>query len=80
MASLRGLSLLSDIFPVIVLQMFLLWKNRDIYPHFPFCQWWRKLEDFKFEGKEWPNNTGYMNEEHHHDYFGGFSLAKNYRE
>ena len=66
--------------PLIVLQFFLLWKNRDIYPSFPFSQWWKKITEHKFIGKEWPNNTGYMTGEHHHDYFGGFSLAQNYRE
>lgn len=66
--------------PLMILQGFLLWKNRDIYPSFPFSQWWRKIDEHKFEGKEWPNNTGYMNEEHHHDYYGGFALAENYRD
>jgi hypothetical protein len=66
------------ILPLLVLQMFLLWQNRDIYPSFPFSQWWRKEHVFK--GSNWPNNTGYMTGEHHHDYFGGFSLASNYHE
>lgn len=66
--------------PLIILQGFLLWKNRDIYPSFPFSQWWRKIDEHKFIGKNWPNNTGYMNEEHHYDYYGGFALAENYRD
>lgn len=63
-----------------ILQGFLLWKNRDIYPSFPFSQWWRKISEHKFVGSNWPNNTGYMTGEHHHDYYGGFALAENYRE
>jgi hypothetical protein len=65
---------------LIVLQGFLLWKNRDIYPSFPFSQWWRKISEHKFVGTEWPNNTGYMNGVGHQTYYGGFSLAENYRE
>lgn len=59
---------------LVIGQGFLLWRNRDIYPHFPFCQWWRRPSEFEWSGPGWPNNTGYMNEEHHHDYEGGFSL------
>jgi len=82
MASIPALRLLNshDILFLTILQGFLLWKNRDIYPSFPFSQWWRKITEHKFVGKEWPNNTGYMTEEHHRDYFGGFSLASNYHE
>lgn len=80
MASIFSITDTKYIIPMIILQGFLLWKNRDIYPSFPFSQWWRKLSDHKFIGKEWPNNTGYLTGEHHHDYYGGFSLAENYRE
>lgn len=80
MASVFAIRDTKYIIPMIILQGFLLWKNRDIYPSFPFSQWWRKISEHKFIGKDWPNNTGYMNEEHHHDYYGGFALAENYRE
>lgn len=83
MASVLALGSLQTndlVLPLIILQGFLLWKNRDIYPSFPFSQWWRKFDDWKFVGKEFPNNTGYMTGEHHHDYYGGFALAENYRE
>ena len=63
---------------VVTTQVFLLWPNRGIYPHFPYSQWWRKPDMSIYTGKLWPNNTGYMHEEHHQDYFGGFSLAENY--
>lgn len=81
MASISALDLLNShfILGLTILQGFLLWKNRDIYPSFPFSQWWTQISNHKFVGKEWPNNTGYMNEEHHHDYYGGFALAENYR-
>jgi hypothetical protein len=82
MASIPALQSLNShlLFGLTILQGFLLWKNRDIYPSFPFSQWWRKITDHKFVGKEWPNNTGYITGEHHHDYFGGFALAENHRE
>lgn len=66
------------VIPMVVAQVILLWKWRYQYPHFPISQWWRK--EHKFKGSEWPNNTGYMNEEHHHDYYGGFCLAENFRQ
>ena len=66
--------------PLMILQGFLLWKNRDIYPSFPFSQWWRKITEHEFVGTEWPNNTGYMNGVGHQTYYGGFSLAENYHE
>ena len=81
MASIHALGSLQThelMLPLIVGQVFLLWKNRDIYPHFPFSQWWRKITDHKFVGTDWPNNTGYMTGKHHQDYYGGFSLAENY--
>lgn len=83
MASIHALGSLRTndlMMPLMILQGFLLWKNRDIYPHFPFSQWWRKITEHKFVGTEWPNNTGYMTGEHHQDYYGGFSLAENYRD
>ena len=80
MASLYAIRDSIYIIPMIILQGFLLWKNRDIYPSFPFSQWCRKISEHKFVGKDWPNNTGYMNEEHHHDYYGGFALAENYHD
>lgn len=70
-----------DLVPAFIIgQAILLWKNRNIYPHFPFCQWWRRPSEHSWKGPAWPNNTGYMNEEHHTDYFGGFALKENYRE
>lgn len=66
------------ILPLLVIQMAFLWKNRTIYPSFPFSQWWRK--EHKFEGTDWPNNTGYWNGVGHQNYYGGFSLAENFRE
>jgi hypothetical protein len=83
MASIYALEALQPhdlMLPLIILQGFLLWKNRDIYPSFPFSQWWRKITDHKFVGTEWPNNTGYMNGVGHQNYFGGFALAENYHE
>jgi hypothetical protein len=81
MASLQTIALMNDILlALIVIQIFLLWKNRNIYPSFPFSQWWKKITELKYEGNKWPNNTGYMNEEHHQNYYGGFSLASNYHE
>lgn len=76
MCSLNAIRDTIYIVPLIVGQMILLWKWRNQYPHFPFSQWWKKKHTFK--GINWPNNTGYMNEEHHHNYFGGFSLAENH--
>ena len=82
MASIPALRSLNshDLLGLTILQGFLLWKNRDIYPHFPFSQWWRKITEHKFVGTEWPNNTGYLTGAGHQTYFGGFSLAENYHE
>jgi len=81
MASLFAIRGTISVVPMIILQCFLLWKWRYQYPHFPFAQWWkRKVELSIFTGKNWPNNTGYMKEEHHQDYFGGFALVENYHE
>jgi hypothetical protein len=82
MASIPALGSFNShlLFGLTILQGFLLWKNRDIYPSFPFSQWWRKITEHKFVGSNWPNNTGYMTGEHHHDYYGGFALAENFRE
>ena len=78
MASLNAPGLTNWIIPAMVIQCFLLWKWRYQYPHFPFSQWWKK--EHVYSGVDWPNNTGYMNGVGHQKYFGGFSLAENYRE
>ena len=66
--------------PLIVLQGFLLWKNRDIYPSFPFSQWWREPSEWDYGNATYPGNTGYMDETPRPTYHGGFALAENYRE
>jgi len=66
--------------PLVVLQGFLLFKNRDIYPHFPYSQWWRKPSELEYGNTQWPGNTGYLTEEPRTAYYGGFALAENYHE
>jgi hypothetical protein len=58
-------------------QSWLLFKNRSIYPHFPYSQWWNKPSMLDYSNKVFPGNTGYMTEKHVQNYYGGFSLAEN---
>lgn len=53
---------------ICLLQAVLLLFNRDIYPCFPFTQWWTKPEDKN------QDYTGYLSEEKLHEYRGAFSL------
>ena len=80
MASISALERLSAWLPILmVAQLWLLWKNRYIYPHFPFCQWWRKPEHYfsKFvKSADWPYFSGYMFGKRQKQYEGGFCLAE----
>lgn len=61
---------------IVLLQAFLLLQNSEIYPHFPFCQWWDRPSKLYKKHKEdqWPNWTGYLKEKFVKTYVGGFSL------
>lgn len=61
---------------MVLVQAWLLLQNADIYPHFPFCQWWDKPSKLyqKYEDHVWPNWTGYLKEKFVKSYIGGFSL------
>lgn len=61
---------------LISIQAWLLLQNADIYPHFPFCQWWDKPSQIykKYPETLWPNWTGYLTGKHIKWYEGGFSL------
>lgn len=76
--AINGLSHLSiPIWPLIIFQSWQLLINADIYPHFPFCQWWQKPSKFfraHVCSKEWPYFTGYMFNHYHMWYKGGFCL------
>lgn len=58
----------------LILQGFLLIQNSSIYPHFPFCQWWKKPSEHDYNTINWPGFTGYMTNEHKTNYRGGFAL------
>lgn len=56
----------------LCLQLYLLLRNSDIYPSFPFSQWWNK------PSKIYPKSdyTGYLENKKIHDYKGGFCLKE----
>lgn len=70
------LSLNSHItFPILFIQGWLLLENSNIYPHFPFCQWWDKPSSLDYSDiSKWPGFTGYMTGTKTAGYVGGFSL------
>ena len=66
---LQKLSLTSDILLIILLlQSFLLLFNSDIYPCFPFTQWWTKPSQKLYDV------TGYITGRPNHPYQGAFRL------
>ena len=62
---------------VILLQAYLLLRNSNIYPSFPFSQWWKKPSElyakFAYNGT-WPNVTGYLRNVPISTYQGAFRL------
>ena len=61
---------------LLILQGYLLLENSKIYPHFPFCQWWKKPSEHDYEDEtKWPGLTGYISGKRM-TYKGGFSLAR----
>ena len=66
---LNKLSLAStSLWAVTFLQSYLLLFNRDIYPCFPFSQWWSKPREIDMD------YTGYLSGKSIHAYSGAFSL------
>lgn len=68
---------------VLIIQAWLLLQNSDIYPHFPFCQWWKRPSEMFREMRlsaSWPWFTGYLQGQHVIKYSGGFCLKEDASE
>lgn len=63
---------------ILIIQSLLLLLNSDIYPSFPFSQWWdrpSKLYLKKPKAYNWPHLTGYLKGERISEYQGAFRLV-----
>ena len=62
---------------ILILHGFMLLRNANIYPSFPFSQWWdrpSRLYSIARKKNEWPYFSGYLEGRKNSDYAGSFRL------